>query len=416
MQIVILTVGSRGDVQPYIALGAGLAAHGHEVTIATSAGFAPLVAGRGLRHVPLQADFLELVQTPEGKAALSGGNPLRLMRAIGPMLRRMLDECWEAAQGADLVLYHPKSLAGPHVAEKLGVPALLAHPVPMFTPTGAFAHPVILAGRNLGRALNRLTYRLFDVALDASYLGLVNAWRRERLGLPRADTGLAGRPVATLYGYSRHLLPPPTDWGEHVAVTGFWYLDQSGGWQPPEHLVRFLEAGPPPVYVGFGSMAGKDAPRLTAVVLDALRHAGRRAVVATGAGGLRVDSPPEHVLVLDSVPHDWLFPRVAAVVHHGGAGTTGAALRAGVPQLICPFIADQPFWGRLVSDRGLGPAPIPQRRLTATSLADALVTADRELTRARAAEIGRLVREEDGVGAAVQVVERYLREEAPALG
>ncbi|OWY59323.1 UDP-glucose--sterol glucosyltransferase, partial [cyanobacterium TDX16] len=182
--------------------------------------------------------------------------------------------------------------------------------------------------------------------IKAPYMGVINDWRAA-IGLPkrswrtddliRAD----GSPVPVLYSYSPSVVPPPADYPASVAVTGYWFLDDAQDWQPPADLLAFLDAGAPPVYVGFGSMAGTDAAAKTRLVIAALQQSGQRGVLASGWGGLQASDLPESVFLLEQAPHDWLFPRMATVVHHGGAGTTAAGLRAGKPSVICPFIADQ---------------------------------------------------------------------------
>jgi UDP:flavonoid glycosyltransferase YjiC (YdhE family) len=208
-----------------------------------------------------------------------------------------------------------------------------------------------------------------------------------------------------LYGFSTHVVPRPTDWDESVHVTGYWFLEGSADWHPPDELAAFLTSGPPPVYVGFGSMGALESGDTAGIVLEALRLAGQRGVVLTGAGeGIR-HKTPDNILAVGTVPHDWLFPRVAAVVHHGGAGTTAAGLRAGVPSVLVPVFADQPFWGRRVADLGVGPEPIPHCRLAAERLARAIgLAVSDEPMRRRAAELGRAIRAEDGVSRAVRLV------------
>jgi len=215
--------------------------------------------------------------------------------------------------------------------------------------------------------------------------------------------------VPTLYSYSSSVVPKPPDWGEHIHVTGYWFLDHSSDWQPSADLVNFLEAGPPPVYIGFGSMTNR-APEATAkIVLEALKRSGQRGLIATGWGGLKSADLPDGVFKLESVPHDWLFPRVAAVVHHGGAGTTAAGLRVGVPSVLVPHFGDQPFWARQVVRLGVGPKAIPRKRMTAEKLGAAIATAvTDENIQARAAALGERIRTEDGVEKAIEVVERGL--------
>ena len=221
----------------------------------------------------------------------------------------------------------------------------------------------------------------------------------------KGETQLRGKPVPILYGYSEAVVPRPADWDETSIVTGYWFLDAPANWQPDPALVKFLQAGPPPVYIGFGSMFMNGGARKTDIVLKALKLAGQRGVLATGWGGLIADNAPEGIFVLDAVPHDWLFPQMAAIVHHGGAGTTGASLRVGKPTVICPFVGDQPFWGRRVAALGVGPAPIPQSRLTAERLADAIKQAvtDTDMRR-NAATLGEAIRAEDGIGRAVEYI------------
>jgi sterol 3beta-glucosyltransferase len=212
-----------------------------------------------------------------------------------------------------------------------------------------------------------------------------------------------------LYCYSPSIVPAASDWNNCNHVTGCWFLDREAEWQPPCELVDFLQAGPAPVYVGFGSMYSANPEVVTGMVLQALARAKQRGILQTSWGGLSNADLPDDVFAVDSIPHDWLFPQMAAVVHHGGSGTTAAGLRAGMPTVIIPFFADQPFWGARVFELGAGPAPIPKKRLTLERLADAIraATCD-EVIRARASALGERIRVEDGVTEAVEVLQRYL--------
>jgi sterol 3beta-glucosyltransferase len=408
--ICILTFGTRGDVQPYIALGLRLKAAGYTVTIATLDEFRSLILDYGLQHDTLRGDFLKAAQTSEGRSTLEGrDNPLKILRQYVEMARETLEDEWASAQKADVLIYNSAALGGYHIAEKLGIPAFASFPAPLYSPTREFPSP-FLPFRNLG-PFNKMSHRLFAAIGPLMYRRPIREWRRDVLGLPPAkgEDRLRGKPVTKLYAYSPIVVPRPADWNEASVITGYWFLDAPANWQPDPGLVEFLQAGPPPVYVGFGSMFMNGGRRKTEIVLEALRLAGQRAVLATGWGGLTADDAPEGIFVMDAVPHDWLLPRVAAVVHHGGAGTTASGLRAGKPAVICPFVGDQHFWGWRVAALGAGQPPIPQRTLTAKRLADAIRSAvtDGDM-RQRAAALGETIRAEDGVGRAIAVINSQL--------
>ncbi|MBL8097308.1 MAG: glycosyltransferase family 1 protein [Anaerolineales bacterium] len=408
--ILITTFGSRGDVQPYVALGLGLMKAGYRVTLVTSPDAARGFSDYALPVRPVSAPFMEMATSPEARKALAGGTSLGLLFKIMPMMRKFMDDQWEVARdGVDAVVFHPKAMAGQHIAEALRVPAFMALAAPGFSPTGAFPTP-LLTSRNLGAALNRWTYGFMSAMSTSSFKGTVNTFRREKLGLGPAKTPqLTGELAPKIYFYSPALLPRPAEWGSDTHVTGFWFLDRPKTWAPPADLVSFLERGPAPIYVGFGSMASVNPERLGRIIQSAVHQAGVRAVVARGWDGLRLAADDPSIFVLDAAPHDWLFPRMAAVVHHGGAGTTGAGLRAGRPTLVCPFFGDQPFWGARVLAQGAGIAPIPQKRLSTDNLASALTTLTQDAgIAARAAALGEAIRSEDGVTAAVTLITRAL--------
>ena len=409
--ILITTFGSRGDVQPYVALGLRLQRAGHRVTLVTSPELGHDLANESVPLHPVSAPFMGMANSAAGRKALAGGRSLSLLFKILPMMRRFVEDQWVAAQdGVDAVVFHPKAMAGPHIAEALGVPAFLALAAPGFSPTAAFPTP-LLTTRQLGPRLNRWSYGVMSAMSTSSFKGVVNGFRKETLKLKPVSSAaqLTGEHAPKLYFFSPSLLPRPVDWQPDTHVTGFWFLDQTKRWSAPEDLVRFLESGPAPVYIGFGSMPSVDPERMGRVLLEAVHRAGVRAVLARGGDGLRVESQDPAIHVLDGAPHDWLFDRVAAVVHHGGAGTTGAGLRAGRPTLICPFFGDQPFWGARVAAVGAGPEPIPQKRLNVNGLAAALtrLTQDDTLQR-RALDLGVKIRAEDGVGTAVELITNAL--------
>lgn len=409
MRILLSTYGTRGDVQPFVALAKALKARGHVVALCTPAGFRSMVERHGVPYAHMDNAVLELTEAV--LRAPTRAEQWRLFKGFGAIIRAGLEDEWRAAQALepDVLVYHSKALGSHHIAEKLGAAELLAMPLPL-TRTREFPVPMVPNFR-LGGWFNAFSYRLVALG-NALWAGTTNDFRMKTLGLPPASRfadpmrRVDGSAVPALYAYSEHVLPRPVDWPANAHATGCWFLDEADGWEPPEELRAFLDAGPPPVYVGFGSMGAAHADARAVKVLRAVALTGERAVLATGWGGLKADALPPNVFMLDAAPHDWLFPRMRAVVHHGGAGSTMAGLRAGKPTVICPFFGDQPFWGQVVLRAGVGPAPVPQKSLTAERLADAIRAALDPAVAAQAAAVGERIRAEDGTARAVHLIER----------
>lgn len=417
MHITLATVGSRGDVQPYIALGVGLKAAGHSVCVATHTQFESVIRNCGLDFSPVEGNPREAVESELGQKWLASGTNVfafvrHMVELMSPLMVRGTADCLNACRHADLAFYSILgSLPVLSVSQRLGIPAWGAFLQPA-TPTGyfpSFAYPI---HTNLGALHNKFTYLVGEQLFWLMFRSSMNRARAEVLGLPplpvRTQMG-AWRKIGLpgFYGYSPTVLPKPPDWPDHLHVTGYWFLERNSAWAPTPDLVEFLESGAPPVYVGFGSMHAKSAEQTTRSVVEALDRVGMRGIILSGWGALSHSDLPDHVYPVKSIPHDWLFPRVAAVVHHGGAGTTAAGLRAGAPTVVTPFFGDQYFWGRRVAAVGAGPKPIPIRRLDANSLARALETATMDLkVRDRAAEIGERIRAEDGISKVIEVLDR----------
>jgi sterol 3beta-glucosyltransferase len=428
MRVTITTSGSRGDVQPYVALGLGLRPEGHEVTVAAPGDFRGPVRSRGLGFFPICGDPLETT----GRM-LEGGGGLKNFaknagRALRPVLAEMLRGYREACEDADAIVYTPVGFFGHTLAGALGLPRFGAAVQPIFNPTrhfpSAFVPQLFGVGHGpllpVSRLYNRASHAATEQALWHAIRKPVNDAVREVLGTrPYAFSGPFGElrrgKEPGVFGWSPSLLPKPPDWRPEVEVTGFWFVPPDEGWRPPPGLVDFLEEGPPPISVGFGSMlgaGGKPLERLTETVLAALERTRQRAVLLTGWGNLGATGGlPEGVFAIEEAPHDWLFPRVAAAVHHGGAGTTAASLRAGVPTVTVPFFTDQPFWGSRVARLGVGPEPVPRKRLSAERLAVAMDRAvGDEGMRLRARRVGGRIRSEDGVRRAAEAFQRYVVE------
>jgi sterol 3beta-glucosyltransferase len=422
LKITVFAAGSRGDIQPCIVLCRGLQQAGYRVCLAAPEDFADFIQAHGVDFYPLRGDVQRIMASDTGRKFMEtgGANPLKSIGAvrkmIAPVVMRMVMDAFEACREADgIICLGVFSAFGKSIAEALRMPMINIEPTPLL-PTGAFPAPSWPIQRNLGRLHNYLSGVLMLQVIWLWYRPFVNDFRKS-LGLaPCTAAGFSRglRSTPMLSAYSPHLIPHPADWPDSVHVTGALYLDTQGDWQPSADLQAFLDAGEPPVYIGFGSMAGRNPEKLAGIVLEALAKSHQRGLLLTGWGGLRAELAPENVFVLDAAPHHWLFPRMAAVVHHGGAGTTTEGLRAGVPAVIVPFVLDQPFWGARIKALGLGPDPIPQKKLTADRLASAISIAvcDAKMKQ-RAASFGAAMRAEDGVGSAVKWVEHYFGQPHP---
>jgi UDP:flavonoid glycosyltransferase YjiC (YdhE family) len=398
MRVLIVTAGSRGDVAPFTGLGQRLQQAGHQVALAAHGLFADVVRGCGLEYRPLPGDPVELV-----RARTAAPSP-EAARSVFASFLDQLGEGVLAAAAADtdilLTAFGPAPVSR-LVAQGLGIPSLGVYLVPG-VPTREFPPPGRPATGDLTPADNLAEGREMLGRVGALYAESLPRLRT-RLGLPATTTPAPadgsppeGWPIC--HGFSPAVLPRPADWPAHVQVTGYWWPAGPTGWQPPAQLVDFLRAGPPPVFIGFGSMTPDQGERLNDIIAAAVGRAGVRAVVQSGWAGLVPSG--DDILGVGDVPHDWLFPRMAAVVHHAGAGTTGAGLRAGVPAVGVPVLVDQPFWAARLHHLGVGPPPLPLHQLTADALADALRTClDRPAYRDRATELGHRISAEDGAEA-----------------
>lgn len=429
LSIAILVAGTRGDVQPFIAIGQRLQRDGHRVRLATHAVFRNFVESNGLEFYPLGGDPKELI----AYMVRTGGKllPTRVDQLLEdvPKKRQMLQEiiestwraCTEKDPGrpdgspftAEAIIANPPVYGHVHVAEALHVPLQMVFTMP-WSPTRAFPHAMAnLDFERRGTLQNYLSYGVVDALIWAGTSDLISSFREETLGLPGLRVGhgpglLNDGLVPFCYLWSPDLVSRPGDWGDHIDVADFVFFDQAADYRPPDDLLSFLERGAPPIFVGFGSCVVEHPEELTQTICDALQRAGRRGIVSAGWGGLGAAAPPEHIHLIDECPHDWLFPRCAAVCHHGGAGTTAAGLRAGRPTIVVPFFGDQPFWAAMVERTGAGPKPVPIGELTVERLAEAFRTCDTPEVRSRADAIGSSLRSADGADLAVKSFYRHL--------
>ena len=419
MKITIFAAGSRGDIQPCVLLGKGLQQAGYHIRLAVPENFAGFIHEHGLEFFPLRGDVQQLMASDTGKEFMETGgiNPLKSIKAIrtmiGPVVMDMAEDAYAACQDADaMICLGVFSAFGQAIAEALNIPMINVEPTPLLW-TKAFPAPSWPIQRDLGGWHNYLSGMAMLQVIWQWYRPFIHAFR-QRLNLPAYSAAKFYRKLHStpmLSAYSSSIIPHPADWPDNVHITGYFFDDSQPDWQPSPELEAFLEAGDPPVYFGFGSMMGSNPEQFARLILDALALSGQRGLLLTGWGGLRPDMVPDNVFVVDSAPHNWLFPRMAAVVHHGGAGTTAEGLRAGVPSVIVPFILDQPFWGARIKAMGLGPDPIPHKNLTADRLANAITLAVTDSDMKQHANlIGAAIRAENGVENAVQIIQRYFGE------
>ena len=410
MRITILTYGSQGDVQPCLALAVALQSAGHSPLLALPAALRPQADALEIPAVSLPGDIARLSQGFNQ----AGKNPFGMLRVMRENLEPVAIEvarlAWQACQGADLIVHTFLFTLGAHAfARQLGIPDVSAQFFPMFFASARYPQ-LAFPELPLGRGYNRLTHHIANAVFLSSQRAMYARLRKAIPGLPprlpwpfKASGGRAATPL--LLAYSPSLVPPEADWDAHIQPTGFWFLDRPGSYQPPAGLDDFLAASPQPVCAGFGSMLHPLSGRLQRAILDGLRQTGQRAVILTGWDGWQAAEPGPDRLFLQSAPHDWLFPRCAAILHHGGAGTTAAALRSGRPNLVLPLAVDQPFWARRIHASGASPAPLDPRILTAAQVAGAVRQAlESDDIRQSAAALGAAIRIEAGVDKAVEVI------------
>ena len=418
MRIDVLAIGSRGDVQPYVALGLGLQNAGFRIRLVTLAGFDRFVRQWGLDHLAIGGSPQDIAQTAAGrdwiqKRSTVPGFLRGFVRVAGPLIEEGVANYSKNSGDVGAIISSPLGLlVADSVAERYNIPLIQAHLAP----------PPLLTRYNWRGQVNlrSIAKGLCDTAMDVVFhtllwnllRGETNSARERILGLNPlgrlAPLRFRRKSLPFLGGFSPAVARRKPDWPEWVHVTGYWFLDDLSGWVPDCALLDFLHAAPAPIFVGFGSTPFPDPQRTTRMVVRAVERAGQRAILVVGGSGLSTGRLSHTVLGIDAVPHNWLFPRVSAAVHHGGAGVTGAALRAGLPSVVVPVFADQPFWSGRVYELGVGPKPIPARELNEDRLTNAIqATADPEMRR-RAAQIGEQIRAENGVARAVEIITRHI--------
>lgn len=410
MRIAILTYGSRGDVQPILPLALRLMEEGHVVKFAAPFRFKNFVEEYGIDFVALSGDPEDLSRRMND----AGYNFVKMMHELMNHAIGIGAAIWQqteaACRDADLIIHTFAHVVGAHtLAREKNIPDIHIQGFPMFTPTGDYPN-VTLPDLRL-RVLNRLTHRLSaKITWWTAQIGFERV--RRRAGLPKRklywpfdDDPLRPR-TPILCAWSPNVLPASNDWPSRVHVTGYYFFPLYTSYQPTAQLASFLQNGDSPVCITFGSMVNRNKERIDHIVREALKQTRNRGVILSGWSGIK-ESSTNDLLCLEAAPHDWLLPRCKMVIHHGGAGTTAAGLRAGIPNVVVPFTADQPFWGRRVHAIGAGPKPVLVKNIAVEKLTQAITEAENEALRERAQAIGQKIRKEDGLVEAVKWIDKF---------
>ena len=408
--ITILCGGTRGDVQPYLALAIELKRLGKEVRIAVTRNHEEFVRSYGIDFFSIDVDFESLnVDKNMIREAQQADNPLKMFFSFQKMKKygvHMVDHYYAACEGSEAIVYHPGMAIGYYAAEKLGIPSILATPFPLNKTKEQTS--VILYGKvpsNPG--VNLLSYSILQNMLwMASDASLKPFWK-EKFGRLPADYGCpferhTDRRHPAIVSCSNFIFPRPTDWNENIHQNGYWFLEEQNDYIPPLDLVDFINKGEKPIFIGFGSMRiGKNKEKLLNIVLKGLSMTGKRAIIS-GFGNLQ--SIPDNIYQIDNIPHSWLFSKVSAVCHHGGAGTSAAGFRAGIPSIIFPFALDQYAWAQRAFDLGVSPKPMPIKTLTSEKFAETIRYAMQENIISNAKRLAQNIATENGAGDCAKII------------
>jgi sterol 3beta-glucosyltransferase len=417
MKIAITAVGTRGDLQPFIALGLGLKAAGNEVLIVSSKNEAAFVQDYGLDFFALNVDIQKIMEGDDAKDMAKGNNPLKFIvshlkgsKKMKALMVTTQAEIWEACQDVDVIIFHPGMPIGFFIAKQLGKISVLANPFPVVS-TSNYPSILFYTMPRLGKAFNIFTHFIFQKLFWAlSKSAIKQFWNTTvkttiNFSVSAIQQQIqSGMPV--LNGYSELLFSHSNKWSNNIKTTGSWLIETEKDFAAPTALIQFIEKAEPPIYIGFGSMKDINSFGVTLkMIAEALAITKQRAVVALGWSKLNNNDPiPENIFLIESIPHSWLFPKMKIVIHHGGAGTTAAGLTAGKPTIIIPHNADQPAWGLRVYELGVGAKPIKKTKLTADNLATAILFASQPEIVVNAVKLGIELKKENGVDAAVHFI------------
>lgn len=422
MNISLLTMGTLGDLRPFLALALGLQETGHQVSLAAPENFETYLQQFPISYNSLAGNTQEILESEEGRRWMASGNVKEFMKALQRISHEIRYELQRdlllACQDCDVMIVHPLLL--PHVttlSEKLKKPFLLATPFPFVSATKEFPQFLVRAKRLPFGFLNQLTHQVFSKVWQNSNAGDINEWRSQLELAPLRGSvfkRLAQQRIPILHAYSPSIIPHPKDWGDHNFITGQWkmddkYIPKHSEEKTSDHLAAWLDRGQAPIYFGFGSLPVLEPQNMIDMVLDITKSLNARAIVASGWSNMTVEGTPlqDSVFMIKSAEHEWLFPRCSCVIHHGGAGTTHTALASGTPSMICSTYADQPFWGERITELNVG-RHLPFPKMTKENLTRAIQDLQDESVKARAAELGKSIKAENGLQNAMDWLEKHL--------
>ncbi|MDF2615093.1 MAG: sterol 3-beta-glucosyltransferase [Clostridia bacterium] len=417
MKITFLTLGTRGDVQPYVALAKELIKNGHEAVVCTGAAFKSFIEENGVGFHAATADLMAILESEEGKKVFNGGSyhifkMLKFAKeVISPAYRKSMDDFLDASQGTDLIIYHPKALGAADIAEYLNIPCICMSPVPIMYPITEFPNFALSSDKNFGPFFNKLTYKVISLS-ESSYMKEINDFRNKSLNLPKRKMGeltfkVNHKDTPIIYPMSPFLFKEVKSWKDRVFLPGFFFLDL-GETKLDEALENFLENGKKPIVVSFSSMPLKDPAAFKEKLVNGLRETNNRAVILTGTSGMSFEGE-SNIFAAEKVPHRLIFKRAKGVIHHGGVGTMSEALLSGVPQLIMPFTVDQPFWAHRLHEQGYAISPLREKSLTVPDLVKALKEMENERYIKNAKAIQAVIESENGLEKAVKYIEQLRR-------
>lgn len=415
MRIAIFTLGSRGDVQPYVALAKTAISKGHSTVICTGKSFKNFIEGHGIEFEEAASDLMALLETEEGKMVFEHAikHPLKTKRylkeVVNPSYRKTLDNFYHSAQGADVIIYHPKAFGAPDIAKSLDIPCISMPPIPIMYPIEEFPNLAVSPTKNLGKVMNKQTYKIIEKA-ESTNIKEVNDFREKILNLPKRKSGvytfsIDERTIPIIYPISSYLFKDVKSWKDKVYLPGFFYLNTENE-VLEEKILDFINSGKEPIVISFSSMPLKSADLFKEKLIKALKETNNRGIMIVGNSGISFEKE-EEILTIKTAPHTLLFPLAKGILHHGGVGTMAAALKSGKPQLIMPFAVDQPFWANRLYKFGYALKPIKEMKVTVEELVSRFQELDKPQIKQKAQDIKNVLAQENGTENALKYIEDY---------